>query len=248
MDELTKRVARLVARYVEHVWPQLERSGGTPDEPMQTAKGSSNPPFSDHAHRVMDENVVAAHYIDDALFGTEACAVKSTNGIYFSEILSDLRDNPGLLHAWYDRDPARLRAFRECCMHVARGVVYVFHRTAKDRAEMERRMDLDPDYEAQNPDGTRNYKDPKDGSRAFTVRVGKRDLQARQRTREAQKRATARVDREIVEAIWDLEHYRSMGREEAKRHLARDGSNDWPYSRIDRAITSENKRANGDAA
>ena len=78
MDEakqakLTKRVARLVAVYIEHVWAHLERTGGTPDEPMQTAKGSTNPPFGDYAHRLLDANRVASDYFYAALEETSKC-------------------------------------------------------------------------------------------------------------------------------------------------------------------------------
>jgi hypothetical protein len=78
----------------------------------------------------------------------------------------------------------------------------------------------------------------------ISVVVNPSDQQQRQKTREAQKRKSEDTDRIIVERLEELERFRGMGREEAKRYLARDKTNDWSYWRIDRAITSQNKIRN----
>lgn len=72
------------------------------------------------------------------------------------------------------------------------------------------------------------------------VTVNPEDEQQRQKTRTAQKHNTAYTDRRIVERVIGLEAD-GMGREEAKKHLARDPENTWSYPRIKRAITATNK-------
>ena len=110
---------------------------------MQTAKGSTNPPFGDYAHRLLDANRVASDYFYAALEETSKCRVKSKLGVPFREVLLDLRYDPGLIQTWRDKEPSRYAAFKECSEHVARGVIFIFRRTKAEREEMERRLSLD---------------------------------------------------------------------------------------------------------
>ncbi len=75
--------------------------------------------------------------------------------------------------------------------------------------------------------------------RLFVV-VNPDDEQRRQMTREAQKRDTAYTDRVIVGRVEALES-EGMGREEAKKALAKDPDNTWSYWRVERAIVAQNK-------
>ena len=112
LDEITKRIARLTALYIEWVWPHTERSGSSGETPMSDAKGSTNPPFGDYAHRILDSNRVASDYLFAALEETSNCGVKSSEGISYSDILMDLRYNPGLLNDWRDKSPRMRQAFQ----------------------------------------------------------------------------------------------------------------------------------------
>lgn len=75
----------------------------------------------------------------------------------------------------------------------------------------------------------------------LSVTVHPEDEQQRAGTREAQRRDTAYTDRRIVKRLEGLEAD-GMGREEAKKHLAKDPDNTWSYWRVERAITSQNRR------
>ena len=252
MDELTKRIARLVAAYVEHIWPHTERTGGTPDEPMQTAKGSTNPPFGDYAHRILDSNRVASDYLYAALEETSNCSVKSKLGVPFSEVLMDLRYDPGLIQTWRDRHPSRYAAFKECCEHVARGVVYIFRRTKAEREEMERRLNLDPDYRSRKPDGSDNPDDPDDGRHALCVRRHPEDEEeSRGRTRTGQKIDTMHTRRLMVEQLEQVEASTGYTGLEAMEILserkAREGK-DWSVAKIRRARTEINRERETEGA
>lgn len=225
LDETTRRIAKLIARYVEHVWPHIERMGGTPDEPMQQAKGSANPPFGDYAHRLIDSNTVPSLYFHWALETTEQSAVKSSDGIYFSAILHDLRYDAGLRERWRDLnggDNSYNRAFWEMCRHVAKGVVFVYGRTDMERKRLEGLMDLSPD-----------------DSGALTVRrVPSDELEGRGRTRQGQKIDTLYTRRLMVEQLEELERSTGYTGLEAMEILserkAKEGK-DWSIPRLRKA-------------
>lgn len=211
----------------------MERSGPNGETPMSDAKGSTNPPFGDYAHRIIDSNIVASDYLFDALEGTEHCGVRSTNGIYFSEILGDLRYDPGQLQTWRDRDQARLRAFRECCLHVARGVIYIFHRTGPDREEMERRLDLDYD-----------------DAEAFVVRRHPSDEdQLEGRTRRGRTLDVRHTQRLMVEQLEQLERstgYKGWAAMEILAERKQKEGRDWTPRKIKDARTFVNKERAGE--
>lgn len=207
-----RKIADKTARYIEYVWPKLERRGGVPETPMnRKAKGESNPPMGEHAFDVVEANANASRYLRFHLEIFENGNRKAKSGIYFSEILKAARYDVGLIDAWRDgrteEDRAYRSAFKEVCKAVAKGVLFVRGEKAAD---------------------------------AFEVVVNPHEEQQRQKTREAQKRATAYTDRVIVGRVEELEEG-GMGREEAKRALARDPENTWSYWRVERAIVAENK-------
>ncbi len=214
--ETIRKIAGQTARYIEYVWPKLERRGGVPETPMnRKAKGESNPPMGDHAFDVVEANANASRYLRFHLEVFESGNRKAKNGIYFSEILKTARYNVGLIDAWRDgrteEDRAYRSAFNEVCKAVAKGVLFVHGEKAAD---------------------------------AFEVVVHPHEEQQRQKTREAQKRATAHTDRLIVGRLEELEEG-GLGREEAKRKLGKDPENTWSYWRVERAIVAENKREKG---
>ena len=71
-----KTYSEAMALYIEWVWPHTERSGSSGETPMSDAKGSTNPPFGDYAHRILDSNRVASDYLFAALEETSNCGVK----------------------------------------------------------------------------------------------------------------------------------------------------------------------------
>jgi hypothetical protein len=229
LDELTKRVARLVRSYVEHVFPHLERQGGTPDEPMQAAKGSSNPPVSDWTLRLIHSNRVASGYLHWALEITEQGGVRSSEGIHYSEILRALRYDAGLLQTWRDKQPQMVRAFNEMCLHVAKGVMLVHGQTQNEKKNLERRMDLDP----------------QDSEALVVKRAPDDEEETRGRTRLGQKIDTMHTRRLMVEQLEQIERaYPHYTTKECMEMLSdrkqRDGK-DWSVTKLRRAVTEVGK-------
>lgn len=210
--EAVRKIAEKTARFIEYVWPKLERRGGVPETPMnRKAKGKSNPPMGDHAFDVLEANANASRYLRFHLEVFENGDRRSSDGVRFSEVLKAARYDVGLIDAWREgrteEDRNYRRAFNEVCRAVAKGVLFVHGEKGAD---------------------------------AFEVVVNPHEEQQRQKTREAQKRATAYTDRLIVGRLEELEKG-GLGREEAKRALAKDPDNTWSYWRVERAIVAENK-------
>ena len=235
-NDLTKRLARVVGLYIEWVWPHVERAGGTPDEPMQAAKGSTNPPFGDYTHRIIDSNRVASDYLYVALEETSNCGVRSSEGVYFSDVARALRYNPGLLNDWRDKDERLSGAFKEMCLHVARGVLYLFRRTKAERDEMRRRLDLHPD-----------------DSEALVVRRHPEDeLESKGRTRRGQRIDTMHTRRLMVEQLEQIERaYPDCTTMEVMEILserkAKEGK-EWSVAKIRKARETVNREREGEVA
>jgi hypothetical protein len=150
-DDRAKRLdayAGQVMRYVEYVWPKLERTGGVPDVPMdRKAKGESAPPVGDHALRVMgknggkewDENgapltsqvareVFAMMRAElDVLEGGRN-SMKSSSGYGFTEVLRAVREDAGRITAWRAGETteaeSKYTALWEACKYVAWVLLY----------------------------------------------------------------------------------------------------------------------------
>ena len=247
-DKLEKRITRLVAAFVEHTWPHLERQGGTPDEPMQTAKGSTNPPFGDYAHKIIDANLTASDYFHWPLETTNNSKVISSSGIYYSQILRDVRDNAGILQTWRHLNAGKNDyhdSFWEMCRHVAKGVMFMHGRTPKERKQLQERLDA-PDL-IKNEDGIYTY-----NPEALVVRVRPEDEQERAQTRDAQKADTMYTNRVIIEMLEEVESEGFVGKdamEVLQDRRERQGKEAWSIPRMKRARTEVNKeRAGEDAA
>ena len=236
-EDLEKRVSRLVAQFIEHIWPHLERQGGTPDEPMQAAKGSTNPPIGDYAHGLIDANRIASTYLHWALEEVAKGDVKSSDGIPFSEVLLQLRYEPARLQTWRDRAPAMRRAFTECCRWAAKGVIFVHGQTKAEREELTRRLDLSAD-------------DPE----ALVVRRHPQDEEeSRGRTRAGQRIDTMHTRRLMVEQLEQVERSTGYTGLEAMEILSERKSKegkDWSVAKIRKAreVINRERRGDGDAA
>jgi hypothetical protein len=232
--KLNKRLSRLTALYIEWVWCHTERAGSSGETPMQDAKGSTNPPFGDYAHRILDSNRVASDYLFAALEETSNCGVKSSDGVLYRDVLQLLRYNPGLINHWRDKNPTMHRAFRECCQHVARGVLYIFRRTKPDRDELCRRLGLSPE-------------DPE----ALVVRRHPLDEEeSRGRTRTGQKIDTMHTRRLMVEQLEQLEastDYRGIAAMEVLSERKAKEGKDWSVAKIRKARTEVNRERASEA-
>ena len=145
MDELTKRIAKLVAAYIDNVWIHMERAGGVPDTPIDLPGEESNPPIGDYAHKIIDANRVASKYFHWAIEEVYSGSVKSYEGVPYSEVLMQLRYDPGLIQTWRDQDRKMYRGFIEATRWVAKGVVFIHGQSKPEREELIRRLNLDPD-------------------------------------------------------------------------------------------------------
>ena len=236
MDELTKRIANLVAAYVEHVWPHTERSGSKSETPMPKAKGSSNPPFAEYAHRMLDSNIVASGHFYWALERTwETSAKGKKEGVPHRFIVRALREDPAALQHWRDRTPTLARAFWETCVHVAKGVMLIHGQSAPEKKELERRLALD-------------YDDPE----ALVVRRHPQDEEElRGRTRNGQKIDTMHTRRLMVEQLEQVEASTGYTGLEAMEILserkAREGK-DWSVRKLRSAREAVNREREGEVA
>lgn len=223
--------------YVEHVWPHLERGGGTPDEPMQAAKGSSNPPVSPWVLALMESNAVATRYIGWALGMVEEEDWYSSDGVPYSALLTIIEEDPGALERW--RDPAAYysrdlaRAFDQMVRKVAKGVMFVHGRTDKERANLERLMNLSPD----DPD-------------ALVVRRHPLEEEERRgRTRRGQVIDTMHTRRLMVEQLEQLEastDYRGLAAMEVLSERKAKEGKDWSVRKIRRAVECVNRERRGE--
>jgi hypothetical protein len=141
-DRAVRIIAGKAARYVEHVWPQLEKRGGTPDTPMnRKERGKSSSAIPVRGLDVVEANRIPSRYLRFFLEETEKGSVKSTNGVYFSEILTTMRYDPGNLTNWRalktGEDKRMLEAFRQCMRHIAKGVIFVHGESAADNVDFE---------------------------------------------------------------------------------------------------------------
>ena len=227
---LEPKVARLAARYCEHIWPKLEKMGGVPDSPMnRKERGRSSPAIGEHGLDVVDANRTASKYLRFFLEEFEGGERRAQNGLYFSAVLRSLRDEPGSIQNWRQgktpEDREAMDAFWECMRQVARGVLF-----AHGEKNVTEAMAKEEDSER------------------FDVFVRPEDEQQRAKTREAQVLDTEHTDRVIVGRVEELEAAKGLPREEAKKALARDPDNTWSYWRVERAIVDENRRAREGAA
>jgi hypothetical protein len=136
-ENAVRLIASKVALYVEYVWPRLEKRGGMPETPAnRKERGESSPAIPLKGLDVVDDNRIPSRYLRFFLEETENGSVKAKNGVYFSEVLKDIRYDPGCLANWRaaksDEDMRMLQAFRECIRHVAKGVVFVYGEKAAE--------------------------------------------------------------------------------------------------------------------
>lgn len=136
-----ERVAGQVARYIEHVWPKLERSGSIPEVPFdRKAKGESHAPVGDYALLVMGENWGVPGSKKRAVFQALRAELdqiesggnnrKSKDGVPFSQILTAIRYDPGVLREWRKEESkggAQAKdAFWLLCQYVAAILMWHF--------------------------------------------------------------------------------------------------------------------------
>jgi hypothetical protein len=233
-----QRTATQVQRYVEYVLPKYERSGATPETPVnRKERGTSRPVVGDHALDVMEANGIKSEderekhgqllerrsavlaTLRSELYAIEAGrnGAKSSDGVPYTVILGAVRYDAGVIQTWRTeqtrRDKEASKALWEMCLFVAWIILY--------------------------------HHDTEDAPLNLYVSVDPEDLQQRQKTHEGRKRDTAHTDRVIVRRVESLET-EGLGREEAKRALTEDPENTWSYWRIDRAIVDENRRMRSD--
>lgn len=227
MSVSLNKTAGQVERYVELVWPKLERAGGVPETPMnRKERGKGVPPVGDYALRVMFANwesgdiefpedidherraVHATLRHELHLIESGGNGARSASGIPFTEILQALRYDPGVITTWRagetKADKAREQALWEVCRFIAWIILYT-HPGANLRV-------------VTSPD----------------------DSAMRQSTRKAQVAGTSHTNRIIMRHVEALEAD-GYEREQAKRELAHDPDNTWSYPRVERAITESNK-------
>lgn len=113
------RLASQVKRYIEKVLPQLERSGGFPDLPMdRAAKGESNPPVGDMAMLLWWVNRDVGKILNPLL--AEMYKGHDFYGPYaFSDLLEFATYDSGAFVRWLSQNPAGRDAFWSMCMQVA---------------------------------------------------------------------------------------------------------------------------------
>lgn len=140
-----------VMRYIEYVWPRLERTGGIADLPPmdRKAKGKSTPPVGDTALRIMGKNggrewdedtgqpltsetsrevfAMMRGELDRLEAGRNS--MKSEDGIGFTEVVRAVREDAGVITTWKAAENAteahrRLRALEDACEYVARVLLY----------------------------------------------------------------------------------------------------------------------------
>jgi hypothetical protein len=149
-------------RYLEWVWPRLEKRGGTSDLPPlnRKAKGESTPPVSEHVLDIMNANTVAGKYFREVL---EECARggKSYGGHDYGDLLRAIRYDSGIL-----REEGVREAAWGMCLHIAQVIAHRFGPQAQ-----------------------------------IHVYTYPGDVEARQKTREAQVIDTAKSRRILVDEI-----------------------------------------------
>lgn len=146
-EKVERRVATEAARYVEHVWPKLEKKGGIPDTPMnRKERGQSTPAIGDRGLDIIDANRTASRYLYYYIdyFETAKTGAKAKNGIRFSLVLGAVRYDPGFITNWRAKktadDKRMFQAFQELMRQIARGVLFTY-----GEGPIERAMDLEED-------------------------------------------------------------------------------------------------------
>lgn len=235
-EPLEPRVARLAARYVEYYWPKREKKGGVPETPMnRKERGQSSPAIGEHGLDVVHANRRASFYLRGFLEDFYVGERKGQNRTFFSWILRRVEDDPGILQTWRagktSEDRRCLEDFYELMRQVARGALFTFgEKQVKedlDRPERDENGEIDP--------------------LRFAVVVNPKDEQERQKTHEGRTLDAAHTDAEIVARLKEMEAYRGVKREEAKRLLADYAARpEWGYHRVDAAIKRENARKRGE--
>lgn len=234
---VVRRVAYQAARYVEHVWPKLEKKGGVPDTPMnRKERGQSSPVIGEYGMDVIDANRGASKYLRFHIDYFETSATRATNGLYFSDILARVRYAPGNITNWRAgktaEDKRMLEAFDELMVQIAKGVIFVFGEDTIEKA-----LDAEED-------------DPK----RFCVVVNPGDEQRRAQTREAQKIDTLYTRRLMVEQLEEVkEEFPHLGVMECMEILSdrkkrEVPSKDWSVSKLLKAQKVVNKEREGEVA
>jgi hypothetical protein len=222
-ERAVRRIASQIARYVEYVWPKLERRGGTPDDPMdRDAKGGSNPPMGDHAFDVIDANRLPSRYFRFFLEVLEQGKGKTTNGVWHSEVLKAVRYDAGNLTQWRagqtEEHREMMQAFEETVRTAAKGVVF-----------------------AHGPDIA---------SQVYVV-VNPEDEQQRARTRSAQKIDTLYTRRLMVEQLEEVEEetgYKGLMAMEILSDRKKREGKDWSVRKLREARTVVNRERRENAA
>lgn len=122
--------AAQIARYLELVWPLIEKGIVMPDEPPDRKhKGSSRPPVTDRGLGIMWANRVVTPMLEPILREAQR-GDHSYGGIQYSDLLSEMVHDPGamLRHRteqslnppFSGPNGARAQAFFKMCDHIAR--------------------------------------------------------------------------------------------------------------------------------
>ena len=117
------RLAGEVRKYIERVLPQLERTGGFPDSPMdRDAKGESNPPVGERAMLLWYVNRDASRVINPILEELRR-GRHAYGGHQYRDMLERATYDSGAFARWLgasNAGPKRRQAFWTMCLHIAR--------------------------------------------------------------------------------------------------------------------------------
>ncbi len=113
------RNASAVRAYIVEVWPRLEKPGGVPDVPFgRKHKGTTRPPTTDRALRLMDANRHSSKILAPLIRELRAHDV-SHNGIKVNGILLAVEYDPAAARNWKAKDAPEETALWKTCLLLA---------------------------------------------------------------------------------------------------------------------------------